>query len=55
MTGAELTAAAAELGLDAVGVAVAGPYEATERHIRERRERGLFADMRFTMRQPERS
>ncbi len=53
MTGAELTAAAAELGLDAVGVAVAGPYEATERHIRERRERGLFADMRFTMAQPE--
>ena len=25
----------------------------TERHIRERRARGLFADMRFTMAQPE--
>jgi epoxyqueuosine reductase len=44
-----------ELGLDAVGVARAEAYEATERHIRERRERGLFADMRFTMAQPERS
>ncbi|HEX2045525.1 MAG TPA: tRNA epoxyqueuosine(34) reductase QueG, partial [Gaiellaceae bacterium] len=28
-------------------------YEATEGHIRERRARGLFADMRFTMAQPE--
>src|SRR5204863_4634133 len=28
-------------------------YVDTERHIRERRERGLFADMRFTMAQPE--
>ena len=28
-------------------------YVETERHIRERRERGLFADMRFTMAQPE--
>ena len=27
----------------------------TERHIRERRERGLFADMRFTMARPEQS
>jgi epoxyqueuosine reductase len=44
-----------ELGLDGVGVARAEAYEATERHIRERRERGLFADMRFTMAQPERS
>ena len=42
-----------ELGLDAVGVAAAEPYEETERHIRERRARGLFADMRFTMAQPE--
>ena len=31
----------------------AEPYEETERHIRERRARGLFADMRFTMAQPE--
>ena len=44
---------AAELGLDAVGAAPAGPYEETERHIRERRARGLFARMRFTMAQPE--
>ena len=32
-----------------------GAYEGTERHIRERRARGLFADMKFTMAQPERS
>jgi epoxyqueuosine reductase len=42
-----------ELGLDAVGAAPVAPYEDTERHIRERRERGLFADMRFTMARPE--
>jgi epoxyqueuosine reductase len=36
-----------------VGVAAAEPYEGTERHIRERRARGLFADMRFTMARPE--
>jgi epoxyqueuosine reductase len=53
MTGAELTQLATELGLDAVGVAAAVAYEDTERHIRERRERGLFADMRFTMARPE--
>jgi epoxyqueuosine reductase len=46
---------AEELGLDVVGVARAEPYEETERHIRERRARGLFADMRFTMAQPETS
>ncbi|HEY7398511.1 MAG TPA: tRNA epoxyqueuosine(34) reductase QueG, partial [Gaiellaceae bacterium] len=51
----ELRRYAAELGLDAVGVARAEAYAGTERHIRERRERGLFADMRFTMAQPERS
>jgi epoxyqueuosine reductase len=28
-------------------------HEETERHIRERKARGLFADMRFTMAQPE--
>ncbi len=44
-----------EIGLDAVGVTRAEPYEATERHIVERRERGLFAEMKFTMAQPERS
>ena len=42
-----------ELGLDAVGVAPAEPYEGTERHIRERRERGLFGVLKFTTAQPE--
>src|ERR671911_375096 len=55
MTTEELQRAAADLGLDAVGVARAEPYVETERHIRERRARGLFADMRFTMAQPETS
>jgi epoxyqueuosine reductase len=53
VTTAELQRLADELGLDAVGVARAEPYEDTERHIVERRARGLFADMRFTMAQPE--
>ena len=44
-----------QLGLDAVGVARAEAYDETERHIIDRRERGLFADMKFTMAQPERS
>jgi epoxyqueuosine reductase len=51
----ELEALAEELGLDAVGAAAAEPYTETERHIRERRERGLFADMKFTMAHPEES
>src|SRR5207237_917301 len=39
-----------------VGAAApAEPYVDTERHIRERRARGVFADMKFTMAQPERS
>jgi epoxyqueuosine reductase len=46
---------AEELGLDAVGVARAEAYAETERHIVERRARGLFAEMKFTMAQPERS
>jgi epoxyqueuosine reductase len=53
MTGAELTELAAELGIDAVGAAPVASYGDTERHIRERRARGLFADMRFTMARPE--
>jgi epoxyqueuosine reductase len=53
MTQAELHALAQELGIDVVGAAPAEPYVETERHIRERRERGLFADMRFTMSQPQ--
>jgi epoxyqueuosine reductase len=44
---------AEELGLDAIGVAHAEPYAGTERHIRDRRARGLFADMQFTMARPE--
>ncbi len=53
MTAAELNRLAEELGIDVLGAAPAEPYAETERHIRERRERGLFADMRFTMAQPE--
>jgi epoxyqueuosine reductase len=53
MTADELGRMAAELGLDVVGAARAEAYERTEREIRERRERGLFADMRFTMSRPE--
>ena len=53
MTASELERLGAEIGLDVVGAARAEPYVETERHIRERRERGLFADMRFTMAQPE--
>src|SRR5262245_1897321 len=53
MTTAELEGLARELELDVVGAAPASAYADTERHIRERKERGLFADMRFTMAQPE--
>ena len=42
-----------ELGLDAIGAARPEPYADTERHIAERKARGLFADMRFTMARPE--
>jgi epoxyqueuosine reductase len=55
MTAAELAQLGQELGLDVVGAAPVEPYSDTERHIRERRARGLFADMRFTMAQPEAS
>jgi epoxyqueuosine reductase len=53
MTGPELTRLAADLGIDAIGAAPVAAYDETERHIRERRSRGLFADMRFTMSRPE--
>src|SRR5256714_11909229 len=53
MRATELIRLAEELGLDVVGATPAAPYEETERHIRERRARGLFADMKFTMAQPE--
>jgi epoxyqueuosine reductase len=53
MTGGELNRLAEALGLDAIGAAPVAAYDGTERHIRDRRERGLFADMRFTMARPE--
>jgi len=53
MTAAELSRLAAKVGLDVVGAAPAEPYETTEAHIRERKARGLFADMGFTMARPE--
>jgi epoxyqueuosine reductase len=55
MTADELRRLGDELGLDAIGAAPAAAYVQTERHIRERRARGLFADMRFTMARPEES
>jgi epoxyqueuosine reductase len=55
VTAGELEAVATRLGLDAIGATKAEPYAATERHIRERRGRGLFADMHFTMAHPEES
>src|SRR4030095_3611360 len=53
VTTAELEGIAGELGIDVVGAAPAAAYETTERHIAERRERGLFGDMRVTMARPE--
>jgi epoxyqueuosine reductase len=53
MTAAELERVADELELDVVGAAPASAYEETERHIRERAARGLFADMKFTMAHPD--
>jgi len=53
MHGGTLARAAAELGLDVVGAAPAEAYRETEQHIRERKARGLFAGMRFTMARPE--
>jgi epoxyqueuosine reductase len=49
----ELSRLAEELEIDVVGAAPVSAYDDTERHIRERRARGLFADMRFTMARPE--
>jgi epoxyqueuosine reductase len=53
--GVDLERLGAELGLDVVGAARAAPYVETEGHIRDRRARGLFADMKFTMAHPEES
>jgi epoxyqueuosine reductase len=52
-SGHQLERLAEALAIDAIGAAPAAPYVETERHIRERRARGLFADMRFTMARPE--
>ena len=49
----ELARLGEEVGLDVVGAAPVAPYEETERQIRDRRERGLFADLRFTISRPE--
>ncbi|MDQ3890198.1 MAG: tRNA epoxyqueuosine(34) reductase QueG [Actinomycetota bacterium] len=53
MTLAELERLAGELGIDVIGAARPEEYAETERRIHERRARGLFADMRFTMARPE--
>ena len=53
MTAQELREHASAVGIDIVGATPAVPYEETERHIRERRARGLFGRMRFTMARPE--
>jgi epoxyqueuosine reductase len=53
--GAELQRLGEELGLDVIGATPAAPYSGTEQHIRERRARGLFADMKFTMARPQES
>ncbi len=53
MTSDGLAQLAAELGLDVVGAAPVAPYVETEQHILERRHRGLFGGMRFTMAIPE--
>jgi epoxyqueuosine reductase len=42
-------------GLDAVGVAPAGPFATTRRHLERRRAAGMHGGMAFTYRRPERS
>ncbi|MGD0165928.1 MAG: tRNA epoxyqueuosine(34) reductase QueG [Gaiellaceae bacterium] len=53
MDAASLRKIARELGLDAIGAAPAEPYRRAERAIAERGERGLFAELRFTMSRPQ--
>jgi epoxyqueuosine reductase len=53
VTAQELERVAEQLGLDAIGASPAEPYADTERHIAERKRLGLFADLKFTMAQPE--
>lgn len=53
MTAAELTRLATDFEFDVIGAAPVEPYVGTEEAIVERREKGLFAEMRFTMARPE--
>ncbi len=53
MTGDDVRLLGEGLGLDAVGVARAEPYLTTEAAIRERRSRGLFGGLKFTIAHPE--
>jgi epoxyqueuosine reductase len=55
MTTSEVERFGAELGFDVLGVTRAEAYVDTERHILERRARGLDAGMKFTMARPEES
>jgi epoxyqueuosine reductase len=55
MTPDDVRRLGAQLGLDALGVTRAAAYDETERHIRDRRARGLFGGMKFTIAKPERS
>jgi len=52
MTREDVLRLGSELGIDALGVTRAEAYVDTQRHIVERRERGLFAGMKFTMARP---
>jgi epoxyqueuosine reductase len=52
---ADLVAMGRAHGLDAVGVAPAGPFATTRRHLERRRTAGMHAGMAFTYRRPERS
>jgi epoxyqueuosine reductase len=55
VTAAALRELGERYGLDAIGATSVGAYETTERHIAERRARGLFGDLRFTLTRTERS
>lgn len=53
--GAELVELGRRAGLDAVGTAPAEPFDATRRHLEERRAAGLHGGMHFTYGDPARS
>ena len=50
-----LLALAEEVGLDAVGIASAEPFDEAREELEERRSRGLASSMQFTYRNPARS